>query len=792
MTNLKVSFFLTLILATLIFVATSKSNKLVLLAYTPFNSENTTLMDNICSNAMMVAVDEVNSNARFLPDYEIVVDVRPEGVLGTKGPRQLIEFFDAFDQGKFGSENTFISPAVVGEYYICQSISGIVREHKMVQFSTWCAGTLFTGDRKNYPNLYRQVTPQEGHFASQLHLIKNLGHWKRIGIVYFAGNISEFLVANFLYQLFESFGIFIPWFASAIEANDDLIDSLEESNVRVILLGFYEGSRLLEFLCVAARHKLFTPKYAFIAYSNAFKNPWKIDNFPDNCTKEMVLEVMKGVIWVGNFEALTPGIDKYTSLRYNNIEFDQRLDRRINYSRTVDYSRRMNCHDAMLHALVALDETDFLLNQQYKLGLKDFKTYPDLVMNVLNYSAATVHYEGLQHRLHYSDRIEADHRFQAIAQLDFDDKELHLITRLWFQGHSSSLLKNLDEYEINELEPLRWYTPNHQPTNDLSEIQHRILGVSNNISLITLMALFGVFLITIFISFLKRQGIYGVSDQPLVNFILVFSPILTNAASILFLIQPTDIICDLAVILATMGIALINSSLFGKMLLLSRFLKYSKQTRRITRGQMLELLKSQKHRGFYVKIEEAVFLALNVVVLAVWTGTDYHLKAIEFTSSVAYDAKNDIYYDTTTSTCYSDTKFYWVTALIGLNSIPLLISLVMAYNMRHVAVPSFLKIEVWSLRVATSNAVTLIVLWLILNFLFDETIKNNLLLAHSVLIYGNLIALSTLFASFITRFKKMALNHIGSILLAHLQNFRIPTTSHRTPLPNTHQKVTPL
>ena len=681
---------------------------------------------------MEVALEQVNQHRTdFLNDYNVIPTFRDEAILGTMAPKYLMQFMSNFVDFQSGTihdqrslDGAYLAPAVVGSYYICQTTTGIVTYFNMIQFSTWCAGTIFTADRVNYPNLYRQYTPQENHVAAQLYLAENVGNWKQVGIVFFSENPSEFLVIKVLYQLFESHDIEIVWMAAAMKVDSpDLLQSLKESSARIVYMGFYESQRMLSFICAAYKYGIRGSKYTLVAYSNSFVDPYaESQTFPEGCTREIILEQYKIIFWVGNFEGnAEPFQNKNTSLGYGIVEFERRLDQKTNFSRTPDHSRRFICHDAMLHALISLDGADRKLKLESNLSLLNFSSHPDVVRQAVNHSAIYEPYEGLQFNLGYSERFESDFRYQGIAQWKEGNHKLHILYRIWLDSNSSDDLGNLSRYGVIQFNDPTWITKNGVPTRDLSNVVHFYseLSIGAYICIALLSASVIVVNIAIHIglnNWRVSDYSYGVTDHPLTNamsssgcFLLTLSAMAHSYPMI------TRTICNLQIVSLFFGYSLLFIAIYTKLTLFRNYMKtIAGLTHKLgnMRLQLNEALHFRQQHYYPLKINAYFYCTVSAFALTSWLGIHDRIQVGQMRTPVYYDENIDSYADTTVVTCQGHALEYWLGAMYVYCFVPLLLSITTTFSLKN-NIPDFVKREFSSLRSSAFNSVVFVILSLI-------------------------------------------------------------------------------
>ena len=725
-------FAFTILLAS-IFVNTNGKISLSVPVLIPFTG--TAKDGKTCQASMEVAIDAANNQPTFLPQYFVKPVFLDEGRSSAQAAKKSFSFIRSFKS----TNNSIIAPIVVGPYFTpgCTAVASAIHHFNFHQVAIGCSSPSFTENRKEFPNIFRQRASSEQDLPVQLAFIKDIGKWQRIAIITNALNPFDYGMGIRLYKNAAPSNISIAWFGSVSAITSDVVSSMKKSEVRIIFIAVGSNQQfVMEFLCEAYHQDMRGSRYIFMSSSQAYVDPMALDEEPlHGCTKMMLTEQIQQFFWIGlvNNPLANHGD---TPLGYDLDAFENRLDDKINGARTADYVNRHLCHDAMLGALIAFNNSDQQLKLDASGSLVDFEHQPKLVAKNVRNALATINYNGLRVGvISYSKRLERDDEPHFIEYWDWKSQTRKTI--FITQTINGSML-------ITQNEELPW----REFPRDGPKVKQIFLEIDQKLSIALIVITCVIFTFeAIGASIaLAKQPTSGEMNEDIdvvvakqarrfqiAKLVILIASALLTVSAVAFVVEKDDGIawnCQIAPSLAALGIASVNGFLLSCVICASRdnctvksdFVRQSqmatstsmfkttqkspwKMSTRPTTNSVVETLKLKP-----IIFGLLIYFVCNLVVVVIWMAKSApQAKVIQLDKMDHFDQVHDSYTFYTTKEC--DNKQMWpIISMLLLNLLALLLICCVGYGIKrsHRRYSNDFKLEISRFVMAAINQITII------------------------------------------------------------------------------------
>ena len=644
---------------------------LTLLPYTGANE----IDGEMCQKAMQVAVDQFNQRqGTLLPDFKISPIYQDEKCRG----EVALKHFFSFTNNET-DENIYKAPVVIGTLcsYGCQTIGSIIHFYDSVQIAIGCNSPKLDINKSRFPNLIRTTTTSLQFHSIRSVLIDEVGNWQKLAIITDTNMLNYPDAISFYRYLNKNHpDVDITRFEVTNDVDNEFVNSLinrYEVPPRIIFT-FLTKPMFIKFICTAYKHGIRGNRFVFI--SSLIFIPDYDQDLPPECGKDRSIyeQQLNISVWIGAIlTADEHGKEQTTNLGYNLNDFEIAMENLTNGTVYPTYEYRHRCHDVMLQALITLQKTDENLRRSFNSSLlieMRAKSKRDrLIGNIVKQTASSIEFDGLLGNYYFSPIDGILNEKYQISQL-LDEKGIH-------RGYSCQRKQCREEAN-----GLVWTTYNGNPPSDAPQLKDIPTDTEQSlfISFIVISCTIAVIQIS-FVSTVQvlRRGnaIYGISLSSLiiltgcivlcpVGFLYAFNQ--SNATR-----ETMRIVCVTRMILPMLSYSLVGIAVMMKLW------QFHNMAHKIN-------WRPSRKNDFYALISCFLFLALSCVYMAAWFTVSP--REAHLTNNYRYQVEEDViehswYWECSNSDQSLTKEHQWIGGFAFLQSLPVLVSVFLAYNTRN-------------------------------------------------------------------------------------------------------------
>ena len=357
----------------------TKKHTLKIQALLPITGEAAPMGD-LCIKPIEYFVNKVNSQTKYLKDYNVVVDLADDQCSGSTGVKQILPYFFA-DRvsnrtsakiGKYqiptnqttihdSAKAYLTSPLLIGSICsdVCQVVGRLLHHFELIGSTGGCNSDALSDDKK-YPNLYRSAASSQ-FLDITLDLIKHL-QWDYVAIISDANKFNLIITEDQMVKL-QDHNITVAGVEVFISDSREAIERLKDKGVRVIIANCF-FDMCIQIACEAYKAGFYGQRIVWLF-------PVDIEDQTSNvnCTWEELKEIRsKSLI---QFSANNNNVDP-TGKQYYSSEFgfvfqdlDDYLHREIPNVESIPFFRyRIMCIDNIAPAIFLLDKMERKLNSE--------------------------------------------------------------------------------------------------------------------------------------------------------------------------------------------------------------------------------------------------------------------------------------------------------------------------------------------------------------------------------------------------------------------------------------------
>ena len=723
--------------------------------------------DKHCRESMSIAVEAAQNNENMLVGFNLVVNFINEGFNAQSTPEQLIRHL------RNCSDNLFVtSPIVVGPSQSCQFASGAAPYFGITQFSSFCAGPNLTV-RHKLPNLYRVQMPGEFALIAMIQFVKQVGNWKEIGIVTYSKNVNEYSMAQQLNRMAMENGIDIVHYFSESYISKQMVDEMRNSRARVIAMIYLGPKMCMKFLCEMFKHEATGSHYVFIGYATCIFDPY-VDDLPNGCSSEDMEKQLRQTFFAGASQIAMEN-NGPSEFGYDLVEFERLLMAKLSLESPSRNLRRHTCHDSMMAALIALNNSETVLKRESST-LKDFCRNHNFVGKIVNETASKINFQSLRiGHIKYGPKSEIFQEKMSILQ-----RQEGTFRLVYSMDWNATITMEAHRYNRTMLEPvLPVVWQNLKPPKDLSNVEIIEIKLSN-LKATILLVISAIFLfkdltfIVVFKHFYKKQ-----QRKPVFDLMTTIGGISINVTSALIVVynwnsQDGIGICKAYIIGTIVGLTLIITSLVSRCFL--HFLRLNKlpQTKiwhstkfslsstnfsssstkfnsfistrqRMHRMEMEIEIKSSLKIEQNTRVITFVSVLVNFILIMIWfLGPWRGIYNHQLRGPTYFDVETHQYAAILSSSCQSDHFTTWVFIFCFYQLVWMLIGLLLALRISKMAANQLI-FEIKQLRIFLIGVPTIFVASLLILLLVSQS-QSSSIVAFDILllVFGNLITTSRL------------------------------------------------
>ena len=597
--------------------------------------------------AACLAVKRINDMSDILPDYKIkLVPSCTEVCNETVFPESLT----SFARYAFDSDCSIVG--IVG--LLCPSVTDVISrlagrpEVRLLQVSAGDSPHSFANNTE-HPGLYRIVSSSAVYNKALVSIMK-VFKWQRISLffnnqqVYFTGTKDEFvrrIEENLQLSLTEELSA-----SSISQTFEDLrIDRLR------IAYGSMRINEAALVLCEAHKRNLLWPNYVWIFHDHTIAD--LIAN--SNCGEVNITQALEGV-FLFRFRLLPDSDTQLVSGQTSTEEFPDGSELAGNkYSRAV--------YDSIWTFALALNRTQNVLNSS---ALQTYSWNNSEVTTVIEREMQNVTFSGASGAISFSSTTREANTTVNIYQVK-GGEAVHIGVYSPTTDSVTLVMNITADVPSDRFETTFVKVPLGLRCAALSSAA--VLFLITTISLI------------MFIAFLDTPDIKAAS--PILSIVIFIGCYFLNVAAILsalrdFTIQesnitPYAIVCNCEVWFAALGLKLIFSTLFVRLLRVYRiFFNYSKMGKLWSNGSMFLMI--------------LLMVLPSVILLLLWTTIDPLRTKIEDT---VFMASSDPPFTEISQSCSSEYLPAWLVPLLAYGTLILSLVVCLAIKTRKVTLDTF-------------------------------------------------------------------------------------------------------
>ena len=382
MTNyLCLIFFFTLISVKNVDSQLKKKHTLKIQALLPI-SGNAAPLGDFCIKPIEYLVDKVNNQQKYLPDYNIVVDVADDQCSGSTGVREILPYFFSErvlnkTSSKIGiqlprnqttifesAETYLVPPLLIGSLCssVCQVVGLQLKHFELIAYTGGCNAKAVSNDKK-YPNLYRSVADSE-FVDVTARFIDNL-KWDHVALISDASDLNLKLTEETMVALQEN-NVTVTGIEVFIKDPKEAIHRIKEKGARVIVVNCYFDTCPI-LACEAYKANLYGGRIVWLFPSGIDLVDQASKDI--NCSKEQ-LRIIRDhslIQYVSNVGNVDETGTQYFSSEFNFLfqDLENYLSKEIaNASTTPFFNFRTMCIDNIVPAIFLLDKMERKLNAE--------------------------------------------------------------------------------------------------------------------------------------------------------------------------------------------------------------------------------------------------------------------------------------------------------------------------------------------------------------------------------------------------------------------------------------------
>ncbi|GAU88441.1 hypothetical protein RvY_01140-2 [Ramazzottius varieornatus] len=521
-------------------------------------------------------------------------------------------------------------------------------------------------DRKRFTTFFRTHPSANLNNPAYVQLFKHYG-WKKINIIQEAEEVFVSSVEN-LESLCKQAGIDIVTRQSFLKDPAEAVRNLNRSDARIIVGLFYETPARKVF-CEAYKNNLYGKRVVWLIIGWYADNWFQVDDKSINCTAEHLQTALEGHLTA---ESLIKNLNNVTTLSgmTTNDFFDQlrpRLDKSPEH--TPGYVESPLAYDAVWAIALAFNKS---IQELAKFGkrLEDFTYSDEFTARVIYESMQNVTFEGVSGRVSFTS--EGD----RIAPTQLEQMQDGIYKVLGYYDPFKDQIDWSTKYRD------RWIggkPPRHEtliiPT--LRTVDRFLFW-----SMVSLAAFGIACAIACFVfNMMHRLRRHVQMSHPNINNLILLGISLCLVAVVLlgldgsFIPQSSfHMLCQARAWVLIVGFTLSYGSMFAKIWNVHSLSTRAKK-------------ESKKVESWQLYVVVAGLLAIDVLILALWTGINpMRLEAHRFPPEAAKDIEDDIEYEPLLEQCVSTNDTIWMGIIFAYKGLFLIFGLFLAYETRNVKI----------------------------------------------------------------------------------------------------------
>ena len=601
-----------------------------------------------------LALKIINQRSDILPGYQLeLIYANTDTCTETLPMGSLVDFY------RHAIDDPDLNRTIVGVVgVLCPPVVKFISpvadrdDIDLVQVSAGPGSPPFKESTDGYSRLYRVIS-SSGVYNKALVALMNEFNWRRISIVrdsvniYYTGTTDDFAEVINGSDISVTFqGAISPTFITPT------LDNVKLTESRILYASVTEDEAA-NLMCQAYHNNLLWPGYVWLFHDRTIQDFTSRDT---GCSRDVMIKAIEGVFFI-RFRLETPDPNMVMVSGQNFAQFQEELN---NGAQWRNNSYAFALHDAVWSFALALNKTLDSGNSlsSYYLGNND---YSEMLARALN----EISFHG------------------ALGYIDFDEDEREATTTI------------VDIFQVNQGEENRigYYNSSTDsitfenrpsdseiPDDEFGEEYDR-LSLGLRVTAIIIAVIFIVVTTGIFVLFIYYRNIEEIRATSLPLSLLIFTGcyLLYIAAIVLASREfaaddPTafSALCNIEVWLATIGLEMIFSVLFVRLLRVYRiFFDYNKVGKLWTDQSLFVM---------------ALLVVLgSVVLLVIWVAVD-PLKQVR--DREYHSDTNPPFYEVVQH-CSSDNIIVWLILLLVYSVLLIVVVLVLAIKTRKVKLESF-------------------------------------------------------------------------------------------------------
>ena len=427
-----------------------------------------------CKTASEIAVSSFRNQSNALNEKYNIEPVFLDERGGSGYALQALVRFTFEDKYK-------LAPMVVGPFFTpgCIAIANSLHYFNMVQIAMSCGSPSMTNKRSKYPNFYRVRSPGDIGIFPTLKYMKEIGKWDTIAVITTITNSYNLAITKKFLKVAADINITVGHFDFVQNIDQQTIERLKDSELRVVAIEIGQPGWILDFLCLSYKNGLTGPRYAFFLFLTGFSHP---DGLPERtsqgCSKEEIIEQYRYSHFVNaQQEPITNDIQSTSGL--TATQFEDLYNEMLDNHDPSDTIKRFQCFDSVAKALYSLKDAEEKLMEMDKT-LKDFLENPGFIMNMVNSSVATTDIFSLRTGvpLQYSKRMELDTDPQVVVH--WREGEGLVVAYTCRMNDTTGDPGNILEYQLFKKNEIDWFTIDGQPPAQMAAREIVIVHVNSS------------------------------------------------------------------------------------------------------------------------------------------------------------------------------------------------------------------------------------------------------------------------------------------------------------------------
>ncbi|KAK4887533.1 hypothetical protein RN001_003804 [Aquatica leii] len=608
---------------------------------------------------------------------------------------------------------------------VTESLANIMPYWNILQVSYGSTSPLLS-DRSKFPLFFRTVAPDSSHNSARISFIKHFG-WNMVATLSLSRQPYLLSLNNFVHKLETANVYCVATITFSLENYKEQLKTLKELDTRIII-GSFSANIAPKIFCEVYNLKMYGMDYVWILQDQTalwWKNP-------KECQDEFLRQSVEGLILVSDYNYLSNNETAISGIHSNKV-----FEEQLNISKMSISKYAPQTYDAIWAMALTLRQTILCKHDGY---LKEFNYKDSTMLKQFVDAIESLKFVGI-----------SVSTFRGPVKFDGADRIGNSIFKQIQDGNLSAVAiyyaeSNFLDFHCQDCIGIKWHGDEIPIAQRI--FKFRLVTIPKLAFIIVFgFATIGIMLSLIFLYFnLHFRKMYAVKlSSPRLNNFVVLGCILVYVAVIFlgfdqgseFLDINWSHLCTVRVYLFSAGFSLTFGSIFAKTYRVHRIFTYSATS--LVKDKLL------KDKQLIALI--CVLLLIDGFITLLWIMIDPLKKSLRDLPEEMSLEDRGIVYQPQVEVCRSENTTGWFIAIYSYKGFLLIMGVYMAWETRHVKIPSLNDSQYIGICVYSVVSSSIIVV--ISNFLADYITLSYLATSLSIIASTTL----TLVLLFVPKFR---------------------------------------